>query len=67
MPCEQEAEIDEYTKVIEEEPDSVSVYLLRADCYRKMGKYVKAVADYTKAIELEPGKGGGYRWRQQQQ
>lgn len=41
------------TKAIELEPDAVSAYKYRAVMYQKAGE-AAAVADYTRAIELDP-------------
>ena len=55
--------IEDYTKAIEIEPNSVFAYRLRADSKRKLGDYQGAIDDYTKAIEIEPKKAYLYNYR----
>jgi tetratricopeptide (TPR) repeat protein len=47
--------IEDYDKIIELEPDS-GAYHDRALAYMNLGKYVRAVDDFTKAIEVKKGK-----------
>jgi len=44
-------------KVIKIQPNNAVHYVMRAEAYKKMGELDKAVADYTKVIELNPRKG----------
>ena len=46
--------IEDYTKAIEIEPNSVFAYRLRGDSKSKLGDYQGAIDDYTKAIEIDP-------------
>ena len=55
--------IEDYTKAIEIEPNSVFAYRLRADSKRKLGDYQGAIDDYTKAIEIYPNKAYLYNYR----
>ena len=48
--------IEDYTKAIEIEPNSVFAYRLRGDSKSKLGDYQGAIDDYTKAIEISPNK-----------
>ena len=48
--------IEDYTKAIEIEPNSVFAYRLRGDSKSKLGDYQGAIDDYTKAIEIFPNK-----------
>jgi len=50
--------IEEYTKLIELEPDNA--YFLRAGVYEKLKQYDKAIRDYTKVIELNPDDASNY-------
>jgi len=60
-----------YTRMIENNPDIVGFYVNRAWNYIELEQYDDAIADYTKAIELEPDnaaalarRGGvGYRFK----
>lgn len=49
------AAIDGYTKAIELNPDgSPAYYSNRAVCYIKLEAYGAAIADATKALEIDP-------------
>ena len=55
--------IEDYTKAIEIEPNSVFAYRLRGDSKSKLGDYQGAIDDYTKAIDIEPNKAYLYNYR----
>ena len=55
--------IEDYTKAIAIEPNSVFAYLLRGDSKSKLGDYQGAIDDYTKAIAIEPNKAYLYNYR----
>ena len=55
--------IEDYTKAIEIEPNSVFAYRLRGDSKCKLGDYQGAIDDYTKAIEIYPNKAYLYNYR----
>ncbi|CAN5569240.1 hypothetical protein BH11CYA1_BH11CYA1_27160 [soil metagenome] len=55
--------IEDDTTVLKLSPESYLAYRDRGDCYRLTGKYDQAVADYTKAIQLDMSKGSGNYWR----
>ena len=55
--------IEDYTKAIEIEPNSVFAYRLRGDSKSKLGDYQGASDDYTKAIEIFPNKAYLYNYR----
>ena len=55
--------IEDYTKAIEIESDSVFAYRLRGDSKSKLGDYQGAIDDYTKAIEIYPNKAYLYNYR----
>lgn len=44
--------VDDITKAIELEPNSVHNYNVRANLYKEVKMFNKAIADYTQAIEL---------------
>lgn len=48
----QAAEI--YSRMLSLKPEFAQVYNDRGSCFRRMGQYEKAVADYTEAIRLAP-------------
>jgi len=50
----QEIKIDEYTKRIEEDPDNYYLYYYRGRLYSNFKDHSKKLADYAKAIELNP-------------
>ena len=54
--------IEDYTKAIEIEPNSVFAYRLRGDSKSKLGDYQGAIDDYTKAIEIYPNKAYLYNY-----
>ncbi|MBP9091955.1 tetratricopeptide repeat protein [bacterium] len=55
--------IEDGTTVIKLAPESALAYRDRGDCYRLSGKYDLAVADYTKAIQLDSSKSSSNYWR----
>ena len=48
------AALTDLTKSLEVKP-SIFAYADRAEIYEKMGDHARAIADYTKALELDPG------------
>tara|TARA_B100002003_G_C14135101_1_gene545823 strand:+ start:428 stop:2203 length:1776 start_codon:yes stop_codon:yes gene_type:complete len=42
------------TSILANQPDNNKAYELRGNAYKELGKYEKAEADYTKAINLDP-------------
>lgn len=55
--------IDDDTIAIKLAPESALAYRDRGDAYRQSGKYDLAVADYTKAIQLDNAHGSSNYWR----
>jgi tetratricopeptide (TPR) repeat protein len=55
--------IEDDTIAIKLAPESALAYRDRGDAYRQSGKYNLAVADYTKAIQLDSSKGSSNYWR----
>ena len=55
--------IQDYTKAIKIEPNSVFAYRLRGDSKRKLGDYQGAINDYSKAIEIYPNNAYFYNFR----
>jgi tetratricopeptide (TPR) repeat protein len=55
--------IEDDTLVIKLAPESALAYRDRGDAYRQSGKYDLAVADYTKAIQLDNAQGSSNYWR----
>ena len=55
--------IEDYTKAIEIEPNSVFAYRLRGDSKSKLGDYQGAIDDYTKAIKIDPNNAYLYNYR----
>jgi len=49
-----DARIKQATQNISLDPQDVSSHLDRARCYKQKEEFDKAIADYTKVIELEP-------------
>lgn len=49
-----EEAIKALNKVIELDPNYNNIYIHRADCYNRIGKYDKAIEDLNKAIEIQP-------------
>lgn len=47
--------VNDYTTIIELEPDNASAYLNRADVWHKIGDIEKSNADFKKAAEIDPG------------
>jgi tetratricopeptide (TPR) repeat protein len=43
------------TKAIEKDPGNPSLYFLRGKTYQGLFKFTKAMADFLKVVELEPG------------
>ena len=58
-----EDSIEDYTKAIEIESDSLFAYRLRGDSKSKLGDYQGAIDDYTKAIEIYPNQSSLYNYR----
>lgn len=50
---EPEKAIDQYSKIISLGKGNADAYRGRADCYRELGRYQHALADYTRAIEFD--------------
>lgn len=50
---EPEKAIDQYSKIISLGKGNADAYRGRADCYRELGRYQLALADYTRAIEFD--------------
>ncbi|KAF1328127.1 DNA polymerase sigma, partial [Globisporangium splendens] len=46
--------IDDYTQVLEMDPENTEVLRFRGDAYCLIDKYDKALADFAQALELEP-------------
>ena len=55
--------IEDYTKVIELDPENNWSYQSRAQCYYELNQYEEAIEDYTKAIEIVSDWWGYYRNR----
>lgn len=55
--------IADYNKYIELQPEDVSAYSNRANCYSGKGDFANAMADYNKAIALNPKFGAAYKNR----
>lgn len=51
--------VDEYTQAIALKPSDIT-YEGRGQAYTELKEYDKAIADFTKAIELAPSRGGPY-------
>ena len=49
-----DAALEAHSKAIELKPDYTDAYIYRARIYSEQGAYEQAIADYTKAIELDP-------------
>ncbi len=45
--------IEKLTLAIEKQPDAASIYENRGICYQKLHQYEQAIADYSKALELD--------------
>jgi len=58
-----QASIEELTEVIETRPDYADAYFNRAVLYTTERRYEEAMADYAKAIELNPTDTGAYNNR----
>src|SRR5690606_11096377 len=59
------AAIGAYSEVLEKDDDNVAALRGRADAYLNIGEHAKAVADFKKAIEVEPEDTGllnNYAW-----
>ena len=50
--------IELYTKVLAEQPENVLAIRGRADAYLNVGKHAEAIADFEKALKLEPEDDG---------
>uniref|UniRef100_K3WF31 UDP-N-acetylglucosamine--peptide N-acetylglucosaminyltransferase SPINDLY n=1 Tax=Globisporangium ultimum (strain ATCC 200006 / CBS 805.95 / DAOM BR144) TaxID=431595 RepID=K3WF31_GLOUD len=46
--------IDDYTQVLEMDPENTEVLRFRGDAYSLIDKYDEALADFAQALELEP-------------
>ncbi len=55
--------IEDDNIVIKLAPESALAYRDRGDAYRQSGKYDLAVADYTKAIQIDNAQGSSNYWR----
>ncbi len=55
--------IEQYTQVINLNPDHAEAYYNRGCAYADKGKYDKAIEDCTRAIELDPNVAGYYNTR----
>jgi tetratricopeptide (TPR) repeat protein len=57
--------MQEFNLVIEDNPELAPAYADRGILYDRMGEHRKALADYRKAIELDPEilEGPGWLWR----
>ncbi len=53
-----ESDLERYTRVINETPDSWEGYYDRGQCYSKEDKREEAINDFSKAIELSPKYSG---------
>jgi tetratricopeptide (TPR) repeat protein len=49
--------IQEYSRLIDEDPNRAGGYLGRGVALRRQGKFDESLSDYNKAIELEPSPG----------
>jgi tetratricopeptide (TPR) repeat protein len=47
--------IENYSKLIDDDPNSADAYVNRGDAYADKGEYDKAIADFSKVVELDPG------------
>ena len=52
--------IEEYTKLLTLNPESIEAYGDRGIAYQSLGEAQKALADYNKAVELAPSNGWPY-------
>ena len=57
--------LQELNWVIEKKPDLAAAFANRGILYDRLSEYQKALADYRKAVELDPEilKGPGFLWR----
>ena len=55
--------IDDFSKVIEIDPDDAEAYYNRGLAYAHKGEYDRAIADFNKAIELNPNDVAAYHNR----
>jgi len=53
-------DLQDYTRLIERNPDHADAYVHRAMVYVQLGYYDKAIEDFTKAIEIDPTAGSTY-------
>ena len=51
-----------YVELAEARPDSAPLYANRAILHDRMGSYPQAIADYEKALTLDPSLGDGPHW-----
>jgi len=60
-----EASAASFNRAIELDENFAAAYANRGILYDRTGKYERAVADYRKALELDPGlaEGPGWFWR----
>lgn len=49
-----QGQVFDFGKVLEINPNNVSAWANRASAYERLGEYDKALADYDRAIELQP-------------
>ena len=51
--------IKDYNKAIQLDPELAEAYCNRGVAYEHTGEFERAIADHTKAIELQPHYAGG--------
>lgn len=50
--------VDHYSELLRQEPGNALAYSRRADAYHRLGQLEQAIADYTRAFELDPDRPG---------
>ncbi|MDR2793842.1 MAG: tetratricopeptide repeat protein, partial [Treponema sp.] len=55
--------IEVFNKALEEDPDDYTILEARGNAYSENGEKEKALADYTRMIELMPQKSDGWNCR----
>ena len=58
-----QAAIEEFTKVLEIDPDNAAAYYNRGNAYYFQEKYEQAIADYTEALRIDPANVLAYIYR----